>query len=227
MEHKVIYKTGKKAEYMELPEYDPNVLYYLDDARELRKGADLYSDGLRRVDNFDALPDFLEAADGVLYVCEDTDNGYVLNDARDDWDIVFHGVDGETIGFNESGLLSVKSVPIQSVTGLSDRLDTIEQAIGGVTVVPIASSDVAGIVKPNADEFAVTEDGTLSILKVDASKISGLTGDGNTSFDPEQFDVIGGVVSIKRIGTDLIMHNDKQLDDVLAGVIDSTTWEQF
>ena len=72
---------------------------------------------------------------------------------------------------NENGLMAVKQVPINSVNGLEDRLSEIEKSI--VAGAPIASADIAGIVKAS-DEIAVSEDGTMTLVAVQQSKVTGL-----------------------------------------------------
>lgn len=158
---KVLYKKGLKETYLGLKERSANALYFCTDSKELYKGNDLYTDGLRIVDSYEALPVPTAAADGKLYFCEDTGNGYVLNAARDGWTPVFYGFDGETIGLNDNGLLSVKAVPIGSVMGLADELERIEKEV------------VAGGVKPGP-EFELGEDGSLELKAVEISKITGL-----------------------------------------------------
>lgn len=158
---KVLYKKGLKETYLGLKERSANALYFCTDSKELYKGNDLYTDGLRIVDSYEALPVPTAAADGKLYFCEDTGNGYVLNAARDGWTPVFYGFDGETIGLNDNGLLSVKAVPIGSVTGLADELERIEKEVA------------AGGVKPGP-EFELGEDGSLELKAVEISKITGL-----------------------------------------------------
>lgn len=158
---KVLYKRGLKETYLGLKERSANALYFCTDSKELYKGDDLYTDGLRIVDRYEALPVLTAAADGKLYLCEDTGNGYVLNATRDGWMPVFYGFDGETIGLNDNGLLSVKAVPMGSVSGLADELERIEKEV------------VAGGVKPGP-EFELGEDGSLELKAVEISKITGL-----------------------------------------------------
>ena len=168
---KVSYKHGTKQTYLNLAERSPYALYWCEDTRELFKGDELYSDGVRITDSYSNLPEFTKAADGILYVCTDTGNGYVLNTERNGWIPVFYGIDNETIALNENGLMAVKQVPINSVNGLEDRLSEIEKSI--VAGAPIASADIAGIVKAS-DEIAVSEDGTMTLVAVQQSKVTGL-----------------------------------------------------
>lgn len=126
---KVLYRQGTKATYLALLEKNPSALYFCTDTKELFKGEDLYSDGLRVIDSYTMLPPFSIAADGILYFCADNGCGYVLNATRDGWTPVIHGVDNETIGVNESGLLYVKVIPIGSVSGLSEKLDSIDAGL--------------------------------------------------------------------------------------------------
>lgn len=168
---KVAYKHGTKQTYLGLTERSPYALYWCTDTRELFKGDDLYSDGVRMVDSYTALPAFEIAADGILYVCKDSGNGYVLNESRDGWVHVIHSVDNETIGINENGFIAVKKVQISAIDGLEDRLTSIEQSV--VSGAPIATTDVAGIVKAS-EEVAVAEDGAMSIVSIPQTKVDGL-----------------------------------------------------
>lgn len=171
---KVLYKQGTKADYLGLPERLDTALYFCIDTRELYKGNDLFTDGVRFVASFSELPEFTAAADGKLYYCNDTGCGYVVNDERNDWIQVIFGVDNETIGISEIGLLKVKAVPLVSVTGLEERLAEIEQKIitgGGDT--PIATQTTLGIVK-GSDEISVGEDGSLSVSVISQEKVGGL-----------------------------------------------------
>lgn len=175
MATKVSYKQGTKATYLGLTERSASALYFCTDTRELFKGDDLYSDGLRLVANYAALPAFTVAADGILYFCEDNGCGYVLNAARNGWIAVVHGVDDTTIEINDDGLMQIKAVPVTSVTGLDEHITTIvEKEVGDLTPeVGFATVEKAGIVKPGA-EFNVAEDGTLSLEAVEIAKIAGL-----------------------------------------------------
>lgn len=171
---KVLYKQGTKQTYLGLQSRSSNALYFCTDTKELFKGDDLYSDGVRLVASYDLLPGFAVAADGILYFCEDSGCGYVLNTERDAWLKVIYGVDNETIEVSESGLMAVKAVPVAKVAGLEDELKRIEAiAVAGTDPAPIATADVAGVVKPGA-EMAVAADGTLSLTAVAIEKVTGL-----------------------------------------------------
>lgn len=172
---KVSYKQGTKATYLGLSEHLSTALYFCTDTRELFKGDDLYTDGVRFVDGKDSLPDYAVAADGKLYVCLDNGNGYVLSDTRDAWVQVIFGVDGTTIGLTTAGLMAVKTVPVDQITGLEDKVAELVQAkVGSLTPeVEVATSEKAGIVKPGA-EFTVGEDGLLSVASIATTKVNGL-----------------------------------------------------
>lgn len=113
---KVSYKQGLKSTYLSLPTRDPNALYFCTDTKELFRGDDLYSDGVRFVSSYGLLPDFSVAADGILYFCEDLCCGYVLNDIRNKWICVIHGVDNETIAIDDKGLAYIKKMPLEIET---------------------------------------------------------------------------------------------------------------
>lgn len=160
---KVSYKQGSKATYLGLLARDPNALYFCTDTHELFRGDDLYSDGLRVVESFQALPTYALAADGILYFCKDTGCGFVLNEARDGWLPVVHGIDNDTIVVNDNGLMRVNIIPFSSVSGLEEKLSEIEQRI-------VTSGAISG----TSDELAISDDGTLSIRAVEQVKIVGL-----------------------------------------------------
>lgn len=175
MATKVSYKQGTKATYLGLTEHLSSALYFCTDTRELFKGDDLYSDGLRLVASYAALPAFSAAADGILYFCEDNGCGYVLNTARNAWICVIHGVDNETLEIGSNGMMQVKAVPVSSVSGLDSHVTTlVEKTVGEMGVTgSVATPDEAGTVKPGS-EFAVGEDGTLTLEAVEIAKVTGL-----------------------------------------------------
>ena len=174
MAEKVSYKQGTKATYLGLASRSATALYFCTDTKELYKGDDLYSDGLRTVETYDMLPAFLSAADGIVYYCKDTGCGYVLNETRDGWTQVIFGVDNETIMIGANGLMQVKAIPLSAIPGLEDRLDKIEQDVSsGGGQAAIATHETAGIVKPS-DEFEISEDGAMSISAIALVKVTGL-----------------------------------------------------
>lgn len=154
---KVLYKQGSKASYLGLYEKNPNALYFCTDTRELFKGGDLISDGFRIVSSYENLPSFGIAADGIVYFCESNGCGYILNSARDGWTPVIHGVDGTSIGVSAEGMLYVKGIQIESISGLNEKLQEIQK-------VPLTGSD--GV--------SISEEGVISISDIDISKIKGL-----------------------------------------------------
>lgn len=175
---KVLYRQGTKATYLGLISRDPNALYFCTDTKELFRGDDLYSDGIRLVGSFDMLPPLSLAADGVLYFCKDNGCGYVLNEDRNEWLPVVHGVDNVTIGLNDNGLLSVKSVSIDAVSGLDEKLTEIEEHI-----ITVGNS-----LKPS-DEFVVSEDGIMSIQAIEQHKIVGL----DSRLQSIEQSIVGGI----------------------------------
>ena len=126
MAAKVSYRLGTKETYLSLEKRYDNALYFCTDTKELFRGNDLYSDGVRIVQSRDELPEFNVAADNKLYFCEDNGCGYVLNATRDAWLQIVYGVDGETIWLGENGLISVKAVSIDKVYGLKEELQRID-----------------------------------------------------------------------------------------------------
>lgn len=168
---KVRYVQGKKASYLALSKYDPMALYFCTDTQELYKGDQLYSDGVRFVMSYDNLPPYSVAASGILYFCVDTGCGYVLNETHNGWVSVIFGVDDQTIGLNEQGLMTVKSVPISKVSGLSEELQRI--ATLAIDSAKVATSTTAGLVKPG-DGLQISADGTLSLSPIAITDVEGL-----------------------------------------------------
>lgn len=160
MATKVYYKQGTKAQYLALPVHLTNGLYFCTDTKELFKGDDLYSDGIRFAETFEKLPSFDSAADGILYVCRDTGSGFVLDAARDKWVPVLFAPDNETIIVNEKGLLEIKKIPTETIDGLDKKVKELIKEMGGT-----------GGIKPNS-EFDVGEDGTVTIKNVDSAKVT-------------------------------------------------------
>lgn len=227
---KVLYKKGSKATFLGLAKRDANTLYFCTDSKELYKGNDLYSDGLRVVPGYSKLPLAAEAADGKLYFCADTGNGYVLNDARDGWRSVFYGFDGDTIGLNNDGLLAVKAIPISHVTGLADELERIEKDV------------VSGGMKPGK-EFQIGETGELELKAVEIAKVTGLNERlteleksepvgikpiAKADLNQNEFEIDNsGTLNIVQVSSEKIEHQGQSLVDVINDLSRGLTWEDI
>lgn len=240
MATKVSYKQGSKATYLKLTTRSPAALYFCTDTRELFKGDDLYSDGLRLVSSFSALPAFSVAADGILYFCEDNGCGYVLNTARTAWIPVVYGVDHETLTINELGLMRVQAVPVGCVSGLDDHVDElIKQTVANMELqVGLATVDKAGIMKPGA-EFTVNDDGTLMLEAVDIAKVTGLEERLSNieaalspvtiaALDADQFELDEeSVLHLIGVDTGIVTHRGDNLRDVLDALLKAAVWEDM
>lgn len=214
---KVRYVQGKKASYLALGSYDPLALYFCTDTNELFKGDQLYSDGVRIVLNYASLPAFNVAADGILYYCKDSGAGYVLNEERTGWLAVIHGVDNETIELNDNGLMAVAAVPIAKVSGLADELKRIEAvAVAGGS---IATAETAGIIKPGS-EFSVATDGTMSLVAVEITKVSGL----EERLSAVEQAVVGGVRYCGAVDTVDDLPTDASAGDLYEVYADNSEW---
>lgn len=214
---KVLYKRGTKATYLGLPVRDPNALYFCTDTRELFKGDDLYTDGVRLVDSYATLPAFDKAADGVMYLCRNNGCCYVLNEARDQWINLIHGVDNETVEVNTDGLIAVKTIAIEQVSGLKEKLESIEP--GTAQNIGIATDATAGLVKAST-EIAVAEDGTMNIVAVSQRKIAGL----EDRLNAIEASIIGGVRYCGSVESfDALPANAKQ-GDLYEVTADGSEW---
>lgn len=174
MADKVAYKQGRKATYLGLRKHYDNALYFCTDTKELFRGDDLYTDGVRLVASAADLPDCAVAADGKLYYCQDTGNGCVLDEARTGWLTVLHGADGETIGLTTDGLLAVKKVAIGTVDGLQEQLDALTAGLQAVPITAVVGLEdrltelvdglgPAATATLDETQFEVTEDGVLRL----------------------------------------------------------------
>ena len=77
-------KTTKKR-YCDRDSYDDRALYFCEDTHEMFWGDRIISDGSRIVPTYADLPEYLCAADGIVYYTEDTKNGYMINPDRTAW----------------------------------------------------------------------------------------------------------------------------------------------
>lgn len=215
---------------------DPETLYFCKDTRELFKGNESYSEGVRFVANYTNLPMLATAADGVIYVCQDTNEGYVINRTAGEWVKVTSTttqieVDNETIELNTSGLIAVKAVPIAKITGLEDRLSNIESVMtGGIhfkgsveTVEALPADAVQG------DFYQVTADGSEWCYNGTEWFEFGTPGSGEgpgLELDTEQFVVTEtGVATLASVPCNVVKYNDEPLANTLDEVTSALTWQ--
>lgn len=218
---RVSYKQGSKSTYMGLSERLSTALYFCTDTRELYRGNDLYTDGLRVVDSYEMLPEFSKAAAGKLYFCSSTRNGYVLNETYNGWTQVLFGVDNDTLEINETGLMQVKSVPAEKVTGLDSRVaELVKVAIEKIDLnVAPATKEKAGVVKPG-DDFEVGTDGLLTLKPIAVEKVDGLASR-LTNIEQAQAGGVhykGSVLSVDALPT------DAQQGDLYEVKADNSEW---
>lgn len=204
----VSYKQGTKAQYLGLVSRDPYALYWCTDTKELFKGDDLYTDGVRFVANKDALPDFTVAAEGKIYFCTDNGSGYVLNTARNAWVNILYGVDGTTIRVNENGLLEViggAGAPdlTEELAELTQRVTDLETIVAGGTEFK-GQVDNAAALPPEGnkpgDIYQTIDDNKMYIWDGDEWKEYGssltLT---NDLINTDQFEILEGKLNLKEV----------------------------
>lgn len=251
MATKVIYKRGTKETYLSLPSYDINTLYYCDDTHELFKGDHPYTDALRFVATYNDLPlveffksiapnenveevelaAIVKAADGKLYICEDTGNGYVLNATRTDWKQVIFGVDNETVEINETGLIAVKAIPLEKVTGLSDRLAHIEETVkysaDGMNYIGKLGSEDELPETANRNDLYELEDGSKKywdgsewIDWEDSTNItSTLSPVATASLNSSQLAIDENKqLNIVKVDANIVTYEEKPLDEILTEI---------
>lgn len=205
----VSYKQGTKAQYLGLVSRDPYALYWCTDTKELFKGDDLYTDGLRVVSNKASLPSFEVAAEGKVYFCSDTGSAFVLNTTRNDWIQVLAGVDGTTIRINESGLLEVIG-GTGSDPGVAGQLAELAQRVTDLEAIVAGGTNFKGQVdnaealpqegnKPG-DIYQTTDDNKNYIWDGDEWKEYGssltLT---NDLINTDQFEILEGKLNLKEV----------------------------
>lgn len=169
--------------------YDKNALYFCSDSREMYRGDQLLTDGVRVVTTYDNLPAFNVAADGVLYFVEETKNGYVLNASRDSWlQVVYAPIkglesipEGSTIATTET-VLEVREEILNNVytkeqidaMGIGSGVesinfagtDFIETADGVFGIDRDSALNALGIAVPEGEENAVLATETVVTEKV-------------------------------------------------------------
>lgn len=205
----VSYKQGTKAQYLGLVSRDPYALYWCTDTKELFKGDDLYTDGLRVVNDKGSLPSFEVAAEGKVYFCADTGSAFVLNSTRDNWVQVLAGVDGTTIRINESGLLEVIG-GTGSDPGVAGQLAELAQRVTDLEAIVAGGTNFKGQVdnaaalpqegnKPG-DIYQTTDDNKNYIWDGDEWKEYGssltLT---NDLINTNQFEILEGKLNLKEV----------------------------
>lgn len=205
----VSYKQGTKAQYLGLVSRDPYALYWCTDTKELFKGDDLYTDGLRVVNNKASLPSFEVAAEGKVYFCADTGSAFVLSSTRDSWVQVLAGVDGTTIRINESGLLEViggtSSDPsvAEDLAELAQRVTDLEAIVAGGTEFKGQVDNAAALPQEGnkpGDIYQTSDDNKMYIWDGDEWKEYGssltLT---NDLINTNQFEILEGKLNLKEV----------------------------
>lgn len=206
---KVSYKQGTRAQYDAILSKDPYALYWCTDSRELFKGEDLYTDGVRFVDNKESLPEFSVAAEGKIYFCTDNGSGYVLNTARNGWINILHGVDGTTIKINEEGLYEVigggSAAPdlTEELAELTQRVTDLETIVAGGTEFKGQVDNVDALPQEGnkpGDIYQTTDDNKQYIWDGDEWREYGssltLT---NDLINTDQFEILEGKLNLKEV----------------------------
>lgn len=136
----VIFKFGTRAQYDALITKEEHTLYWLSDTQELMKGSICYGKGSNATQQAAGLLspedkkklDELSAA-GVFNLAP-VDASVIITDVADGKTIgvQLSKVEGNILTIKDDGLFAkVDAVPLESVTGLKERLEAIEQAAAG------------------------------------------------------------------------------------------------
>ena len=234
MATKVSYKQGTKQTYLGLSKRLSTALYFCTDTKELFKGDDLYTDGLRIVDNYAAMPDFTKAADGKIYYAAEERACYVLNTERNGWIKLGDSYDNITIGLNTAGLVEVKAVPIDKVSGLSERLSAIESAaVGGVhykgsvgTYEDLPGDAAQGdLYEVSADNSEWCFNGTQWF---EYGKTTDLSPVAKAAIDPDQFAIDeDSILHIVALDSGKVKYRSESLTDAIDRISMALVWEEM
>lgn len=165
----VIFKFGTRAQYDAIATKNTNTLYWLTDTQELMKGdvcfgkgatATAQASGLLSAEDKAKLDEL--AAGGLLSLTA-TDASILVSDADGGKSIgvQLSSVDGNILKLKDDGLFAeVDAIPIEKISGLEERLTTIEQG----ALSPVATAEL------NPAQLAV-EDGILSIVGVESQLV--------------------------------------------------------
>ena len=111
---------------------------------------------------------------------------------------------------------------------MGDLLTDIISAVnsGGSGFVPVASSEVAGIVKTST-EVVVNAEGVMSVGSIEQHKVKGLVEDlSSIEADIQSIKETGvGVTVVERVDT--VEENVDQIEKVLTKVEDNQSWGDF
>lgn len=164
----VRFYFGTQAKYDALTERNPLALYFIEDTKRLYKGdvlmatgadATSMASGLLSAEDYVELQKLIDAGTAVTLVPVDGSITIVDNQIG----VQLSKEEGNLIAVKDDGLfVNVESLPIDSIVGLKDRLDAIEDAaIGGIrykgsvaTINDLPSDAMQG------DLYEILEDGS-------------------------------------------------------------------
>ena len=152
MANNVIFKVGAKSDYNALQQKDPHTLYWLTDAKEIRKGEDLYAVGREATSEAAGLMSAADKAklDGISGTgasagLTPVDATIILGDGEDGFKTIQVGVSQD-----EGNLLEVRS-------------DGLFVAVDQESVDQAASQAAADAVNEFAEK--ISDDGTVNTFK--------------------------------------------------------------
>jgi hypothetical protein len=196
MAQNVIFVRTTKEKQINREKYNPNALYFCTDSREFYRADQLLTDGVRVVATYDDLPSFNVAADGILYFVENTQNGYVLNVARNGWLQVIYAPTGGGSASTEEVIVAVKEEILKTVY--------TKEEIDNLIPDDVASINFAGVEMTKADGvFSIDREAALDALGIDAP----VSEDGETV-------VIATTTTVAEMSEDLKTYVDEQIKQV-------------
>lgn len=215
------------------------------------------SDCFKWVIDEESLPAFSLASEGFIYYCKNSEIGYTINEARDNWIPVIHN---NTATVNSKGLLS----PVDKAS-LDQLLDSIEQyakicetvnsitsndgciTISGETTIPVigvaVSLDPSNALQKKDDGLYVSNtgvsmgvdagnglqavDGTISI-NIETSKSNGLSiSENGLALDLATLTTSGAMSASDKMILDELEISYEEMRSVISEIYSRTKWSEM
>lgn len=237
----VIFKFGTRAQYDALITKEEHTLYWLSDTQELMKGSICYGKGSNATQQAAGLLspedkkklDELSAA-GVFNLAP-VDASVIITDVADGKTIgvQLSKVEGNILTIKDDGLFAkVDAVPMESVTGLKERLEAIEQAAaGGVHYKgSVATFEELPVDAEQGDLWEVTADNSEWCWNgekwFEYGSTSGLKPIARADYNTEQFEIDeNNTLNIANVDASVVGYRDQALDEALPDLFVDRKYE--
>lgn len=125
-----------KEKWLKKESYDSLALYFCEDTKEIFKGSQVYTDGIRVIPTKADLPECPCAADGVVYYITETKSGYMLSPDRTEW--------LQTIYAPVTDVTSIPESEIYNTVTTVGAVRDIENALYSYIDQEIANIEISG-----------------------------------------------------------------------------------